>query len=264
MQGRTTLILAHRLSSVIDCDRILVLDGGKVAEHGHHDDLMAKHGVYAGLMAEQVRESSAGAATDSFGAPARVETVADTPGGAIKPLTEGIIKAEGLTWYQVVAALMKVIRRGRASSRHLHPGACYARRGLHRRRRAVGLDRAGAEAPRAFETSRLRFATAPCRARCTGSSRLAHDGRRLLAEMRIDAFASSTHSLPPIRARRRTGDLMAPPHTTSNLSNISRPYGGARFVAIPVPAVVIAALARQTLGLRWRCCHSYCRGPAPS
>ena len=32
MQGRTTLILAHRLSSVIDCDRILVLDGGKVAE----------------------------------------------------------------------------------------------------------------------------------------------------------------------------------------------------------------------------------------
>ena len=36
MQGRTTLILAHRLSSVIDCDRILVLDGGKVAEQGRH------------------------------------------------------------------------------------------------------------------------------------------------------------------------------------------------------------------------------------
>ena len=38
MQGRTTLILAHRLSSVIDCDRILVLDGGRVAESGRHDD----------------------------------------------------------------------------------------------------------------------------------------------------------------------------------------------------------------------------------
>src|SRR5258708_35619414 len=60
-------------------------------------------------MGEQVRESSAGATPDSFGAPARVETVADTPGGAVKLLTEGIIKAEGLTWYQVVAALMKVI-----------------------------------------------------------------------------------------------------------------------------------------------------------
>src|SRR4051812_19653533 len=40
MQGRTTLILAHRLSSVIDCDRILVLDGGKVAEQGKHEVLM--------------------------------------------------------------------------------------------------------------------------------------------------------------------------------------------------------------------------------
>ena len=42
MQGRTTLILAHRLSSVIDCDRILVLDGGRVVEQGRHDALMAQ------------------------------------------------------------------------------------------------------------------------------------------------------------------------------------------------------------------------------
>ncbi len=40
MQGRTTLILAHRLSSVIDCDRILVLDRGHVAEEGKHAALM--------------------------------------------------------------------------------------------------------------------------------------------------------------------------------------------------------------------------------
>ena len=59
MQGRTTLILAHRLSSVIDCDRILVLDGGRVAEQGRHEALMARGGVYAGLMAEQAREQHA-------------------------------------------------------------------------------------------------------------------------------------------------------------------------------------------------------------
>ena len=51
MQGRTTLILAHRLSSVIDCDRILVLDDGRVAEQGRHETLMARGGVYAELMA---------------------------------------------------------------------------------------------------------------------------------------------------------------------------------------------------------------------
>src|SRR6202007_1293013 len=44
MRSRTTLILAHRLSSVIDCDRILVLDGGRVAETGRHDALMARGG----------------------------------------------------------------------------------------------------------------------------------------------------------------------------------------------------------------------------
>jgi ABC-type multidrug transport system fused ATPase/permease subunit len=55
MRGRTTLILAHRLSSVIDCDRILVLDGGKVTEQGKHAELMAKGGIYAGLMAEQAQ-----------------------------------------------------------------------------------------------------------------------------------------------------------------------------------------------------------------
>src|SRR6476469_11283297 len=58
MRGRTTLILAHRLSSVIDCDRSLVLDGGRVSEQGRHDELMPRGGVYASLMAEQVRESS--------------------------------------------------------------------------------------------------------------------------------------------------------------------------------------------------------------
>ena len=57
MRGRTTLILAHRLSSVIDCDRILVLDrrprGRERPARGTHE----AGGVYARLMAEQARES---------------------------------------------------------------------------------------------------------------------------------------------------------------------------------------------------------------
>src|SRR5207249_9241460 len=108
MRGRTTLILAHRLSSVIDCDRILVLDEGSVAESGRHAELMQRGGVYARLMAEQARESAASAFIDAS-PQARAETIADVPGGAVKPVTEGIIKAEGLTWYQLVVALMKVI-----------------------------------------------------------------------------------------------------------------------------------------------------------
>jgi len=60
MRGRTTLILAHRLSSVIDCDRILVLDGGKVTEQGRHAELMSRGGVYATLMAEQAHSEERG------------------------------------------------------------------------------------------------------------------------------------------------------------------------------------------------------------
>src|SRR5262249_44375123 len=50
MEGRTTLICAHRLSSVIGADRSLVLDHGRVVESGRHDALLARGGAYARLM----------------------------------------------------------------------------------------------------------------------------------------------------------------------------------------------------------------------
>ena len=58
-RGRTTLVIAHRLSTVIDADEILVLEAGRVIERGRHVDLLGRGGAYAALWARQ-QESSQG------------------------------------------------------------------------------------------------------------------------------------------------------------------------------------------------------------
>ncbi|AWK86222.1 ABCB family ABC transporter ATP-binding protein/permease [Azospirillum thermophilum] len=60
-RGRTTLVIAHRLSTVIDADEILVLEAGRVIERGRHADLLAAGGAYAALWARQ-QESAQGPA----------------------------------------------------------------------------------------------------------------------------------------------------------------------------------------------------------
>ena len=54
--GRSTLIIAHRLSTVVSADRILVLDDGQIIEHGTHQQLLAQGGLYADLWQEQEKE----------------------------------------------------------------------------------------------------------------------------------------------------------------------------------------------------------------
>ena len=67
--GRTTLVIAHRLSTIVGADEIIVLDQGEIVERGTHMQLLAAHGLYAGMWnrqreAEEAREKLARAAED--------------------------------------------------------------------------------------------------------------------------------------------------------------------------------------------------------
>jgi len=57
MKGRTTIVIAHRLTTVVDADRIYVLERGKVVQSGSHADLMAMEGLYANLYRHNLEEA---------------------------------------------------------------------------------------------------------------------------------------------------------------------------------------------------------------
>ncbi|HEY1519040.1 MAG TPA: ABC transporter ATP-binding protein [Solirubrobacteraceae bacterium] len=59
-EGRTTITIAHRLSTVRDADQIVVLDRGQIAERGTHDELMERRGMYAALVARDVTDEIVG------------------------------------------------------------------------------------------------------------------------------------------------------------------------------------------------------------
>ncbi|MEM6622667.1 MAG: thiol reductant ABC exporter subunit CydC [Pseudomonadota bacterium] len=246
MQGRTTLTLAHRLSSVIDSDRILVLDGGRVIESGRHGELISSGGVYAQLMAEQARES---ASADTVQFELRDRSTGPAQASAVpksNPVTEGIIKAEGLTWPQLITELMKVIMpwKGKLAGTFIF--------GVLRVLTFIGVGVLSALVIVALKNGEpftqwlwWLAVVAPL----TGvlhwlESWLAHDmAFRLLAEMRIETFRRLDALAPAYLVRRHTGDLMAlATHDVELVEYFFAHTVAPIFVAVLVPSVVLAVL----------------------
>jgi ABC-type multidrug transport system fused ATPase/permease subunit len=56
-QGRTSFVIAHRLSTIRNADTIIVMDGGRIVEHGDHADLLERRGLYYSLYNSQFTEA---------------------------------------------------------------------------------------------------------------------------------------------------------------------------------------------------------------
>jgi ATP-binding cassette subfamily C protein CydCD len=239
-QGRTTLILAHRLSSVIGADRILVLDQGRVVESGTHAELMARPGVYRRLMGPQAGTVG----VRPVQAMERAPLAAATAGPEVHPLAE---EAAEIGWRDTLRALLRFVRPWRVKL------TLTVLCGIGRVLGFIGVSVIGALVIAAVAANKPAFwllvallLAAPVAATLHWlESWLAHDmAYRLLAEMRIALFAKLDRLAPAWLLRRRSGDLVA--LATQDVETVEFFYAhtlAPAFVTVLIPAGVLALLA---------------------
>ena len=240
MAGRTTLILAHRLSSVIGADRILVLADGAVVQSGPHRELIVQDGPYRDLMGPQLgeREGTVPLLADQAGQP-------DAPAAAA--VAGGLTEAAAqVTWPATIRTLLRVVRPYRAQL------AITVLTGIGRVVAFIGVGVLGAlvlaavrnGAPTGVLVAAL-LITAPLAGLLHWlESWIAHAmAYALLADMRIELFRKLDALAPAYLLRRRSGDLVA--LATQDVETIEYFFAhtiAPAAVAVLVPLSVLAAL----------------------
>jgi ATP-binding cassette subfamily B protein len=254
MEGRTTLIFAHRLSSVIGAGRILVLDDGRVVESGGHAELMGRGGAYHRLMAGQAQDGAGRAAApsapglepepDAFEIEPSVEASPEPP--ASEPV-DAIVRAEGMGWPELIRVLLGMVAGYRARL------TVTFMLGVARVVALIGVGVLSALCVRAVKNGvpfgRLLAALALA-APLAGilhwlESWLAHDmAYRLLTDMRLDIFRKLDALAPAYFTRRRTGDLVGvATHDVELIEYFFAHTITPAFVAVLVPVGVLVTLA---------------------
>src|SRR2546427_7790940 len=253
-RGRTTLVFAHRLSSVVGADRTLVLDQGRLVEQGTHMELLGRGGAYTRLMAGQARDGAGAVAVS-----ARPTTLAADGDGA-PPGTDGnqesadaIVGAEAVGWGTVLRTLLDKTRgyRGQLT-------LTFAL-GVARVTAFIGVGVLSALVVRAVKRGDppgALLAGLLVVAPLAGilhwvESWLAHDvAYRLLTDMRLAVFRKLDAPAPAYLTRRRPGALAgAATHDVELIEYFFAHTITPAFVAVLVPAAVLVALGAYSAAL---------------
>ncbi len=246
--GRTTLVLAHRLSSVIGADRILVLDKGHIVESGRHGELIRRNGPYYRLMGAQAAEREDDGDIVEADPAARVVADRDEIEVEAATATDAMAEAAGLVgWGATLGTLVQIIKPWRRRF------AIVVTSGIARVAAFIGVGVLGALAVAAVKMGApfgylliLLALAAPLAGLLHWlESWLAHDiAYRLLAEMRIDLFRKLDTLAPAYLVRRRSGDLIA--LANQDVETIEYFFAhtvAPALVAILVPTAVVLTLA---------------------
>lgn len=245
MAGRTTLILAHRLSSVIGADRILVLEDGHVAQSGTHTGMINADGPYRRLMAPQMSEPQARDADLRAAMPDAMPEEEPRRGVVIRPLSDD---AAQIGWPETIRALLGFVRPYRGQM------AITMAAGIGRVIAFISVGVFGAfllaavreQAPTTALMVALLIAAPVAGLLHWLESWIAHAmAYALLAEMRIDLFRKLDALAPAYLLRRRSGDLVA--LATQDVETVE--YFFAHTVAPAIVAVLIPAAI--LIGLGW-------------
>jgi ABC-type multidrug transport system fused ATPase/permease subunit len=244
MVGRTTLILAHRLSSVIDADRILVLEDGKVAESGSHDQLIARSGPYRRLMGPQLAARGSEVLGELPALSSPMPQLEEGTQPTVRSLAED---AADVGWPATIRALLGFIRPWRAQL------AVTVLCGIGRVVAFIGVGVLGAliiarvRAGAATEALVIALlATAPLAGLLHWlESWFSHAmAYQLLAELRVRLYVKLEQLAPAYLLKRRSGDLVA--LATQDIETVEYFYAhtvGPAFVAVLIPVAVLGALA---------------------
>ena len=259
MKGRTTMVIAHRLSSVINADRTIVLDDGRLVEEGPHDSLLRLNGVYSRLMAAQVQAAPEGLDDKVVvaGSPQPAARIADLgaqlaghrdSAEAVQPAPGTVTPdAQSMGWLRIFARLLDLVKpwRGQLTLTFLLGVlrvfvlvGIGVTSGLIVRQVAVGGDLI-------WLLVSLGIMAALTPLLHWGESWMAHDlAFRLLAEMRIDMYDKLDRLAPAYLVRRRSGDIISAATTDVEAIELFFAHTIApAFVAVIVPGSILVTMA---------------------